>query len=127
MTLVLGEMNIARVSPYRSGQGEPPLLMAWSAPQMPAAANQFRGGGRHEVGPVEVLPGGRRPPGQDYIGRWGMGDDMRRAQIKRPDALWNEQAGVPSLAIAKGSEAANVRDSVIPEIRQNLILSRMSS
>ena len=37
----------------------------------------------------------------------------------------DEQAGVPSLAIAKCGEAANVRDSVTPEIRQNLVLSHM--
>ena len=27
--LVLGEMDVTRVSPYRSGQGEPPVHMAW--------------------------------------------------------------------------------------------------
>ena len=29
---------------------------------------------------VRLVPGGRRPPGPDYIGRWGMGDDARTGQ-----------------------------------------------
>ena len=62
--LVLGKMDITRVNPYRyrSGHGEPPVLMAWFAPHRPAAATQFR----------------RRGPA--YIERCGIGDDVWRGQ-----------------------------------------------
>ena len=73
MTLVLGEMDVARVNSYRSGQGEPPVHMAWFVPHRPPAVTQFRG--RLEVG---LFPGGRLPPGPDYIGCWGLGDDVWR-------------------------------------------------
>ena len=37
MTVILGEMDVARVNPYRSGQGEPPIHIAWFAPHRPPA------------------------------------------------------------------------------------------
>ena len=74
LTLVLGEVDVARVNPYRFGQGQPPVHSAWFRPRRPTAITQFRG--RYEV---SHLPGGRRPPGPGYVGR-GMGDDMRRGK-----------------------------------------------
>ena len=74
MTLVLGEMDVARVRPYRSDQGTP-LLMAWFVPQQSAAATQLRG--RHLV---RHIPDGRHPPGADYVERRGMRDDVWRGQ-----------------------------------------------
>ena len=78
VTVVLGEVDVAQVNQYRSGKGEPSVHMAWSAPHRPAAVTQLQeGGGRHEV---SHLPGGRRPPGPDYVGLWGMRDDTWREQ-----------------------------------------------
>ena len=79
MTVILGEMDVARVNPSRSGQGEPPVHMAWFAPQRLAAATQFRGGGgmRHEA---TYVPGVRFPPSSDSVGCWGMGDGTWRRQ-----------------------------------------------
>ena len=42
MAVDLGEMDASLVNSYRSGQGEPPLHMAWFAPHWPAAVTQFR-------------------------------------------------------------------------------------
>ena len=47
--MVLGEMDVARVNPYRSGRGEPPSHLACFAPYRPAVVTQFRGGGRLEI------------------------------------------------------------------------------
>ena len=62
--VVLGEVDVARVNPCRSGQGEPPVHLAWFA-----AVTPFRV--RLELCP---LPGGRRPPGPDDA------DDVWRGQ-----------------------------------------------
>ena len=43
--MILGEMDIARVNPYRSGQSEPPVHMALFAPHRPTTVTEFRGGG----------------------------------------------------------------------------------
>ena len=53
--------------PYRSGQGEPPVHMAL----YPTAAGQWRPPPRGGWLEVCLLSDGRRPPGPDYIGRWG--------------------------------------------------------
>ena len=76
MALILGEMDVTRVTPYWPGQGDSPVHLTWFEPRRPAAVTQFRAG-RLEV---FLLPGGRRPPGPDYTRRWGMGDDVWRAQ-----------------------------------------------
>ena len=82
VTVVLGEMDVARVNPYRFGQGQPPLLSAWFQARRPKAVTQFRG--RLDV---FLLADGRRPPGPDYIGRWGTGDKVwenkKTNQLKR--------------------------------------------
>ena len=75
VTVVLGEMGVARVNSYRDGQGQRPVHSAWFRPRRPTAVNPFRG--RLEVC---LVAGGRRPPGPDYIGRWGMEDDVKREQ-----------------------------------------------
>ena len=38
--VILGEMDVARVNPYRSGQSEPPVHMAWFAPHRPATVTE---------------------------------------------------------------------------------------
>ena len=70
VTVVLGEMDVARVNPHQSGQ---------VAPQRSAAVTGFWGGGGHEVG---FFPCGRRPPVPGNIGsRWmgiTLGEDEKR-------------------------------------------------
>ena len=66
------------MNPYRSGQGETPVRMAWFALHRPAAATNSRGMGL-EVG---LFPGGRRLPDPDNKARWGMGNDGWRGQIE---------------------------------------------
>ena len=39
--MTLGEMDVARVNPYRSGQNEPPVHMAWFAPHRPATVTEW--------------------------------------------------------------------------------------
>ena len=65
--LVLGEMDVARVSRYRYDQDSPSTLSLVRTPSV------SRG---HPIPGVEVrhLPGGRRPPGPDDIGRLGDGE-----------------------------------------------------
>ena len=45
VTVILGEMDAARVNPYRSGQGEHPVHMAFFAPHRQAAVTLIQGGG----------------------------------------------------------------------------------
>ena len=75
-TVVLGEMDVAWVNPYRSGQGERPLRLPVTHPTGQQRPPNSRGGGLE----VSLLPGGRRPLGPDDIGRWGMEDDVWRGQ-----------------------------------------------
>ena len=65
VTVVLGGLDVAWVSPRWSDQGDTPVNLAWFAPHGLAAV-----GCGLEVG---LFPGGRRPPGSDNRGRWGMG------------------------------------------------------
>ena len=75
MTVVLGEMVVARVGPYQPGQGDHQctLYKAWFAPHGPAAVTNLLG--RLEV---RLLSGERRPPGPDSVGRWRIGDESWR-------------------------------------------------
>ena len=68
VAMILGGMDLVRVIPYRFGQGQPPVHTAWFQRRRPTAVTKFRTGwgGRLEVC---LLPGGRRPPGLDDIGR----------------------------------------------------------
>ena len=60
--MVLVEMNVARVNPYRSGQGEPRSPSALGQVPTPSA----NGGHPIPWGRLEIsLPGGRRSPGGD--------------------------------------------------------------
>ena len=45
VTVVLGEMDVTQVNPYRSGQGKPPVHMAWLAPNRQSAVTDYWGGG----------------------------------------------------------------------------------
>ena len=74
-TVVLGEMDAARVNPHRVSQGRPPVHSALFRPRRPTAVTQFRG--RYEIC---RLPGGRHPPGPDYEGHRGIEEDVRRGQ-----------------------------------------------
>ena len=67
MTLVLGEIDVARAKPAQPG-GKPPVRQA-------AGTNLFSQGGRQLPGTARcpLMPGGRRPPGLDYVGHRGMG------------------------------------------------------
>ena len=49
VTVVLGEMDVARVNPYRSGQGKPSVHLAWFAPHGQRRRSPNSGGGL-EVG-----------------------------------------------------------------------------
>ena len=77
MTVVLGEMEVARVNAYRSGQGAPPGAYGLVHTQTSSGGYPIRGGGAHQA---SHLPGGRRPPSPDYVGRWGTRDDPWRGQ-----------------------------------------------
>ena len=44
-TVILREMDVARVNPYRSGQGEAPVHVALPAPHRPAEVTDHRGRG----------------------------------------------------------------------------------
>ena len=79
MTVVLGKMDVVWVNPYRSGQGEPPVHLVWVAPYRPAAVIRLRGRGRGRLF-VCLFLGGRRPPGPDYTGRWGIRDNVWKGQ-----------------------------------------------
>ena len=78
VTVALGEMDVARVNPNRFGPSQPPVRWAWFQPRWPTAVTPFRG--RLEVC---LLPGGRRPPGQDFAGHRGMGNDGWREKRDR--------------------------------------------
>ena len=75
VTVVLGEMDAAQVNPYRFGRDQRPVQLAWSQRRRLTAVTKARR--RLEVC---LLPGGRRLPDPDDLGRWGMGDDVRRGQ-----------------------------------------------
>ena len=97
LSVILGEMDVARVNPYRSGQGELTMHFACCTPHRSAAVIQLRGGGGLEI---SLLPGGRRPLSSDGIGRWGMGmtfghppskdkkRDRLRAQSRSQSESW---------------------------------------
>ena len=61
MIAILGEMDVTCVNPYRSGQRQSPVHMAWFQPRLPTAVAQSRG--RLEDC---LLPGGQHLPGPDY-------------------------------------------------------------
>ena len=85
VTLVLGEMDVAWVNPYRSDQGTSSAPGLICTPLSVAVTQFWRGGdGRYEIG---HLPGGRLPPGPDYVGYGGMVDDVRRGQMEGLDGL----------------------------------------
>ena len=70
LTLILGGMDVAQVSSYRSDQG------GSSAPGLVHTPGQWRSpnaGRRYEIGHFSA---GRRPPGPDYVGRREMYECM---------------------------------------------------
>ena len=74
--MILGEMDVARAKPDRSGQNDPPSEKAWFAPHRPAAVTNFRGDSRsvsyHEDDVHWAL---------QWLGRWGWGqksDKMKK-------------------------------------------------
>ena len=71
MALALGEMDVARVIPYRFGQGQPPSALGL-VPTTPANGGHPipEGGGHTES--FTLIHGGR-PPGPDYVGHRGWG------------------------------------------------------
>ena len=79
MTVVLGEMDFARSKTPRRGREVTHRASSnWDASLHPAAAAanlRSGGGGRLEV---RLFPGGRHPPGPDYVENRGMGDNMWR-------------------------------------------------
>ena len=69
MKLVLGEIDVARAEPKPRQGGKPSVRTATGAHpsrrgRPPTVRRATRGRLRH---------GGRRPPGPDYVGLWGMG------------------------------------------------------
>ena len=73
MTVVLGEIDVARVKPNHSARATP-SAQAWFAPQRPWASPTS--GGRIKV---RLLPS-KRPTGPDYKGHRVMRDDAWRGQ-----------------------------------------------
>ena len=76
MTVVLGEMDVARMNPYRSGQGEPPVHMAWFASPPASGSHPIPGAGgdsRSAFFPVDDIHQARITEG---LGGW-------RKQIER--------------------------------------------
>ena len=76
MTVVLGEMDVARAKPKAwlgGSQPERKVPTTWDASLRAATTANFEG--RLEICP---LPG--RPPGTDYIGRWGIEDGVWKGQ-----------------------------------------------
>ena len=77
MTVVLREMDVARVNPYRSGHGERPKLGMLRTPPA-SGGHPIPGGGGLKV---SLLPGADvHSLGPDDIVRWGVGDDSWRGQ-----------------------------------------------
>ena len=72
VALALGEMDADWVNPYRSDQVTPGALGLVPYPH--GQRRSPNSGGRQQVC---HLPGGRRPPGPVYVGRQGIGDDVR--------------------------------------------------
>ena len=78
--MVLGEMDVTRVNPYRFGQGHPPVLSAWFQCCRPTAVTQIRGGGGDSMSasyPVYDVHQAWMTKGD---GEWGMtfGEDKKR-------------------------------------------------
>ena len=75
MKVVLGEMVVAWANPYQSGQGEPPVHMAWYwfAPHRPSAVTQFRRA--IAFYPVDDVHQDRIT---ERAGGWGMTDEEDR-------------------------------------------------
>ena len=65
----MGEMDVARVRPYRFDQGTPRSHGPVRAPTA-SGGHPIHGGGTRSA---TYLPGGRRPPDPDYVGRRVMG------------------------------------------------------
>ena len=75
--MVLGEKDVARVNPYRFWSGSTPRALGLISPSSNGGHWSPNAGGRLEVC---LLPGGRRPPGPDYIRSRGMRGDVWRGQ-----------------------------------------------
>ena len=88
MTVVLGEMDVTRAKPKPRPRGTHPS----SRRRPPTVRRAARG---------HLCPGGRRPPGPEHVGRWGMEDDVWRGQtdgsvegvcLPLPVLQWSERA-----------------------------------
>ena len=87
-------MDVARVNPHWSGQGEPPLQLACFTTRQASSSHPTPGGwGRHEV---SLSLGGRLTPGPDGIGHGGWG--MTFEESKKEDWLRAERGNQPSMA-----------------------------
>ena len=73
--MILGEIDVARVNPCRSGQSEPSVHMSWFAPHRPATVTQFPGATRDL--PLTRWMASTR---LDHMERLRMGDDVSRGQ-----------------------------------------------
>ena len=67
--MLLGKVNVARVNPYRSCQGEPPMHLACLAPYRPVAVTQSGGDSRSSSYPVDDVPQARMT--YDVVGGGG--------------------------------------------------------
>ena len=90
VTVVLGEMDVARPKPKPWPGGKPPVRKATgmhpSSQRRPPTS-----GGLYKIG---HLPSGQRPPGPDYVGHWGMG--MACGEDKERDRLTGKEADLES-------------------------------
>ena len=78
MTVVLGEMDVARVNPYRFGRDQRPAQLAWSQPRAPVnGGHQSVGESRSVSHPVDDVYQSRMTNG---VGGWEMtfGEDKKR-------------------------------------------------
>ena len=98
MTVVLGEMDVARVNPYRSGHGERPKLGMLRTPPA-SGGHPIPGGGGLKV---SLLPGADvHSLGPDDIVRWGgggmtLGGNKKRDRLKAESGSHSFKTATPT-------------------------------
>ena len=75
VTVVLGKVDVSWLIPSQSNHGDLPVHLSVDSHPTGHGGHQFAGGGGGGGGlEVRLIPGGRRPPGPDNMGRVGVGD-----------------------------------------------------
>ena len=106
--MVLGEMDVAQVNPFRFGQGQPPVLSdgldGRFQSRRPTTVTQFRGGGGDSRSALTRWMTPTRP-GLYILGVGGMGDAIVRGQKEASILLFRFIAAVPHHAAYKAITA----------------------